>query len=484
MIRESSNAFTQPFFPEMIVRKFFLFQFVAALAALLLSSVASAWTLREEAGYLLGEEEYVYGFPLVMMDVTRQVVTATAQTGEYSAPINQFGRIRTYVNPDFKNVVRISVNSLWSHGFVDLDQEPMIVTIPDAGSRYLVMQALNMWTDDFASVGTRTPEMKSGDFLIAGPKWTGTAPAGIKATFRSTTRYAWVLVQMSAGSPADYSAIHALQDKLKITPLSAWGKPYTPPASVSVDASVDLTATPFDQVRLMTGEMFFRRLATLLKDNPPYAADSGMMSKLKLLGIEPGKDFDPAKLDQKVRKGLNEAPWNVWKLLAEGPYTMSATNGWINMTNLGRYGSDYNTRAFIAYAGLGALTSDDAVYPSAFVDGNGQALDAAYKYVIHFPKGQLPPSAVNVWSISPYRENFYIRNSLNRYGILSSMPLKFNADGSLDIYVQATSPGAERESNWLPTPPSGQFNLTTRIYQPTKAMLDGTYKLPPVTKVQ
>jgi hypothetical protein len=468
----------------MIVSKLALFRAVAAVMAALVSGGASAWTLREEAGYLLGEEEYVYGFPLVMMDVTRQVVTATAKSGEYSAPINQFGRIRTYVNPDFRNVVRISVNSIWSHTFLDLDQEPMIVTIPDSGSRYLVMQALNMWTDDFASVGTRTPDMKSGDFLIAGPKWTGTAPAGIKATFRSSTRYAWVLVQISAASPADFPAIHKLQDQMKVTPLSAWGKPYTPPASVPVDPNVDLTATPFDQVRIMTGEMFFRRLATLLKDNPSYPADSRMMEKLKLLGIEPGEDFDPAKLDQKVRKGLNAAPWNVWKLLAEGPYTMSAVNGWINMTNLGRYGNDYNTRAFIAYAGLGALTSDDAVYPSAFVDGDGHALDAAYHYVIHFPKGHLPPSAANVWSISPYRENFYIRNKLNRYGVLSSMPFKYNTDGSLDIYVQARSPGADKESNWLPTPPTGPFNLTTRIYQPKKEMLDGTYRLPPVMKVQ
>jgi hypothetical protein len=162
----------------------------------------------------------------------------------------------------------------------------------------------------------------------------------------------------------------------------------------------------------------------------------------------------------------------------------AACGGWINYTNLGRYGTDYETRAFIAYAGLGALTSEDAIYPSAFVDGKGHELDAAYNYVMHFPKEQLPPSAVNVWSISPYRGNFYVPNDLNRYGILSSMPLKFNSDGSLDIYLQKTSPGPERESNWMPIPPSGRFNLTTRIYQPTKAVLDGTYKLPPVAKAE
>jgi hypothetical protein len=442
------------------------------------------WTIREGAGYLIGEQAYVYGFPLVMMDVTRRVVTATARSAEYKAPVNQFGRMRTYVNPDFKDVVRISVNSLWSHAFLDLHKEPMIITIPDSRDRYLVMQALNMWTDDFASVGTRTSSTRAGEFLIAGPNWDGAAPSGIKATMRSSTRYAWVLVQISAGSADDFPSIHALQDELKVTPLSAWGQRYSPPHTVPVDPGVDLTATPFDQVRLMSGEMFFRRLAELLHDNPPYPEDGPMLRKLKLLGIEPGKEFNPEKLDPKVRAGLNEAPWNVWKLLAEGPYTMANANGWINMLNLGRYGTDYNTRAFIAYAGLGALSSEDAVYPSAFVDGAGNALDAAYRYVMHFPKNGLPPSASGVWSLSPYRDNFYVHNPIERYGILSSMPLKYNPDGSLDIYIQAGSPGTEKESNWLPIPPSGVFNLTTRVYQPEKRMLDGTYRLPPITRVQ
>jgi hypothetical protein len=153
------------------------------------------------------------------------------------------------------------------------------------------------------------------------------------------------------------------------------------------------------------------------------------------------------------------------------------------MTNLGRYEADYQTRAFVAYMGLGALTSDDAVYPTTYTDRDGHALDATYNYVMHFPKGRLPPSKAGVWSISQYRDNFYVRNKLDRYGILSSMPLKYNADGSLDVYIQAKSPGTDKEANWLPAPPSGMFNLTTRIYQPAKEALDGTYVLPAVTRV-
>jgi hypothetical protein len=371
----------------------------------LLVSTSGCKVAEEAKGVVYGLEEYVYGFPLVLMDITKDKVTAASKAGEYTAPMNQFCRIRTYVSPDYKDVVRISVNSLWSDGFLDLENEPMVVTLPDTGNRYVVMQAMNMWTDNFMSVGTRTPEAKFGNFLIAGPKWNGTAPADVKATFRCSTRYAWVLVQMSCPSPAEYPEINALQDQLKITPLSAWGKPYTPPDNVPINANVDTTATPYDQVRLMTGTMFFKRLAQALKDNPPYPADTAALEKLKKIGVEPGKDFDPSKIDPEVLKGINKTPPLVWMEFATGPYSEKTVNGWLYIMNLGRYGTDYKTRAFVAYVGLGALCKEDAIYPSCFVDGDGKVLDGADKYVMHFDKGQLPPSNAGVWSISQYREN-------------------------------------------------------------------------------
>ncbi len=439
--------------------------------------------LREEVAYIHGMEAYAYGFPLVMMDVTRAVTTATPTAGQYAAPINQFARMRTYVDPDFKNVVRISRSSLWSFGFVDLKEQPIVFTQPDTKGRYVVTQLLNMWTDDFASIGSRTTGTGAGNFLIAGPGWAGTAPADVKATFRSPTRFAWVLTQMACGSPDEYAAINALQDGLALTPLSAWGKDYKPPATLPVDATVDLTATPYDQLRLMTGRAFFQRLASLLTDNPPYEADKPMLATLRKIGIEPGKAFDPAEVDPVILKGLDRVPNDIWGKLTVGPYSAPTVNGWQNPLNLGRYGTDYETRALIAWLGLGALTSDDAVYPSAFVDGNGQVLDGAARYVVHFDKDQIFPSHSGVWSISAYRENFYVRNAIERYGLLSSMPLKYNPDGSLDVFIQNSSPGPEKESNWLPCPPSLPFNVTVRVYQPKPSLLDGTYKLPPLVRV-
>jgi hypothetical protein len=436
----------------------------------------------EELAYVRAMLAYVYGFPLVMMDLTRKVLTATPTSGEYAAPINQWTRMRTPVRWDFNNVVRISVNSLWSVAFLDLANGPSVMTLPDCKNIPFAFRLLNHWTDVFGTAGSRTPERNAGNYLVAGPGWEGSAPADIKQVFRSPTRYAWALVEMSAAGPQDYPTIHALEDQLQATPLGAWGTPYKPPATVPVDSNVDLSATPYDQVRLMTGERFFMELAPLLKDNPPYPGDTTQIDRLRKLGIEPGKEFDPGKMNPAVRKGINDAPAEVWKKFATGPYGMNAPNGWINLLNIARFGSDYQTRAYVAYMGLGAGVADDIVYPSAFVDGDGNALDAGYNYVIHLNKGDMDLSHIGVWSISAYRENFYTQNPLNRYGMLPSMP-KYNPDGSLDVYLQAKSPGPEKESNWLPIPQSGIFNLTMRIYDPKKEALSETLKLPPVKKV-
>jgi hypothetical protein len=450
--------------------------------------------VREQIAYVFGMYAYAYGFPLVMMDMTRQVMTAAPSSGEYAAPMNQFHRLRDFVDPDFKNVVRISRNSLWATAFVDLGAEPVVFSHPATKGRYLVAQVMDMWTDNFASIGTRTTGEEPGHCLIAGPGWHGTPPADTEATYRCDTRYAWILVQIAAADSADFPEVHALQDELTITSLSVWGTGYTPPAQVPVDPAVDITATPFDQVRLMDGPAFFQHLSAVLKDNPPRPADRPMLRKLARIGLDPWQDFDADRVDPATAKGLTRAAKKVWGMLETAPYQMKTVNGWLLPLNLGRCGTDYNTRAFVAFVGLGALWREDAVYPSVFVDGDGKPLDGARAYSLHFGKDELFPSHSGVWSISAYRENFYVHNPIERYGITSGMPLRYNPDGSLDVYIQARSPGPDREGNWLPCPPSGPFNVTVRVYQPRQDMLDGraenhlvvqagTYQIPPIQKV-
>ncbi len=450
----------------------------------LLASTIGCSVVKEGEAYVYGMESYVFGYPLVMMDVTREVLTAAAAPNPEgtAAPIGQLAKMPHYVSPDFKNVVRISLNSLWTTGWVDLEKDAVVLSVPDTMDRYYVFSLMNMWTDVFGSIGKRTTGTGPGSFLIVGPNWKGTAPPDVKQTFRSPTRYAWLLGQTQVNGPDDFAVVNALQAQYRLTPFSAWDKLYTPPDNVPVDPKVDLKATPPDQVARMDAGTFFNRLALAMKDNPPYADDKPMIEKLKKLGIEPGKPFDIAKVDPKIAEGLAKAVKEVQIKMAEDVTKIKNVNGWINMTNLGRYGTDYNTRAGVAYMGLGADMKEDTVYPTAYVDGDGKPLDSANRYVLHFEKDALPPTNA-AWSVSQYKGNFYERNVLNRYVIAPWMPLKFNADGSLDIYLQADSPGPDKESNWLPTPP-GQFNLTLRNYFPKEAAWDGTYQVPPVKKVQ
>ena len=266
--------------------------------------------ISEEVAYLRGLESWVYGYPIVLMDVTRQVLTAApAPNAEgTAAPMDQFAKMPHYVSPDVKQVVRISLNSLWCTGWMDLGQEPVVLSVPDTHDRYYVMSIMDMWTNVFGSVGKRTTGTKPGNFLFVGPNWQGTPPADIKQVFKSPTRYAWILGQTQVNGPSDFAYVNAIQANYKLTPLSQWGKPYTAPTDVPVDKSVDLSKIPPDQVEAMDAGTFFNRLAMLMKDNPPAAEDAEALRKLKDIGVEPGKPFDISKVEpgHRARSGASD----------------------------------------------------------------------------------------------------------------------------------------------------------------------------------
>ncbi len=291
----------------------------------------------------------------------------------------------------------------------------------------------------------------------------------------------WVNAQMQADGPQDYAAVSALQKQYKLTPLSAWGRPWTPPAEVPVPPGAD-TTPPLERVQKLDAGAFFGRLARLMTDNPPAPADGQMLKTLKAVGIEPGKDFDIAAVDPRTAKELQRA-MRTFRILQKALKKLKTDNGWIVIPeDIADYGTDYKTRAGIALIGLGAIRRQDVVYPTAFLDGDGETLDGANRYVLHFDAGQTPPTNVT-WSVSMYDpRGDYVPNAIDRYNLAAWMPFTYNADGSLDLHIQAASPGEGKESNWLPAPTSGPFNLTVRIYWPTDAALDGTYKLPPVRR--
>jgi hypothetical protein len=450
------------------------------LAGLLVVLLLAGWAgYRFGRPFLYGLEAYVYGFPLVVMDLTREQMTSVPQAGEFFAPVNQFAVMTKYPDASFKVIPRTGLDTLFATAWVDVGPEPMVLSVPDTGGRYYVIALFDLWSDVFASIGKRTTGTKAGNYLIAGSGWNGTVPADVTDVYHAPTRWVWVNGQMQADGPKDYDAVNTLQKQYKLTPLSQWGKTYTPPFTVAV-SETSAPASALDRVAKMDANAFFGRLAALMNDNPPAEADAAMIEKLKAVGITPGEPFDFAKLDSATAWGLTEA-MRGYEVLQKGVTKLKTENGWIVMPkDMANYGTDYETRAGIALVGLGAIQSADVVYPAAFIDGDGKPLDGAKSYVLHFDKSQWPPTQAT-WSVSLYDpEGFYIANPINRFSLSAWMPLTYNADGSLDIWIQSEPPEDARMPNWLPSPASGTFNLVVRDYWPTEAVLDGSYALPPV----
>jgi hypothetical protein len=440
-----------------------------------------AWPGAGLVAWLRGAKAYVFGLPMIMMDLTKESMTA-ATAGEIAAPVNQFSCMTSYPDAKFRAVARTGLDTLFATAWADLDEEPLVLSVPDTGGRYYVIALFDMWSNVFASIGKRTTGTEAAPFLIAGPRWQGTPPAGVAKTCRSPTRFVWVNGQMQADGPEDCVEVSKLQQQYKLTPLSAWGTEWSPPADVPLPPGTDSTPA-LQRLAQMDADAFFGRLARLMKDNPPAPADRKRVSTLKAIGIEPGKDFQRVDVDPRIAKGLQRS-MSTLRLLQKAVKRLKTKNGWIVIPeNFANYGTDYMTRAGISLIGLGGIWRQDVVYPTAFVDGRRKTLDGANRYLLHFDAGRTPPTNAT-WSVSMYDpDGFYVPNAIDRYNVAAWMPLTYNADGALDIYIQAESPGEEKEPNWLPAPATGPFTLTVRIYWPRDAVLDGAYTVPPVTRV-
>jgi len=478
---------------------------LSATPALKGSARAEIGVVQEAAALKNGVAAYLYGYPLVLMEVTKKMGSQPNAPGPHGV-INQFVHIWSFPDPNFTIIVSPNADTLYSTAMLDLSQEPIVLHVPDTKGRYYLMQIMDAWSNVFACPGKRTTGTKAGDFAIVGPGWQGTLPQGVKK-LQSPTNMAWIIGRTQCKGKADYAAVNAIQRQYTLTPLSFFGKPYTPPGFGPQDPSVDVTTPPVTQVAKMDAAAFFGRLAMLMKDNPPAPADAAMVKKLAGLGIVPGKPFDPATVNPMVMKGLEKAVNWVKAFFdaaakgTQGPIEESALtkealehlnnvvrrvltnvkNGWmIPPMQLGRYGTNYALRAYVALYGFGTNWPEDAVYPSAQLDGRGRQLNGAQRYVLHFAQGGPPVNAF--WSLSMYNtKQAFVPNPIDRYAIGDRDKLKFNPDGSLDIFIQKESPGKDQESNWLPAP-KDDFSLILRLYWPKKSILDGAWVPPGVQR--
>ena len=447
---------------------------------------ASGTTLATEARPLspsearaIAKDAYIYGFPLVDSYRIQYSYFVDRSGPEYKAPWNTiFNNARVYT-PDDKAIQTPNSDTPYSYVGADLRAEPVVLTVPAVQEgRYYSLQFIDMYTFNFAYVGSRATGNGAGSFLLAGPRWKGEKPQGIKSVIRSETDFVFVLYRTQLFNAEDIENVKKIQSGYRIETLSTFlGKP-APAAPPAVDFVKPLNA---EQAR--TSLEFFNQLNFILQFCPTHPSEKALMARFAKIGVGGGKPFHANALSPEMRKALEDGMADAWATFKNFKETQLDTGKKTSADGFGSRASlngRYLDRMAGAALGIYGNSKQEAIYPAYFVDSGKQPLNGANRYTLRFAPGQLPP--VNAfWSLTMYElpASLLYANALNRYLINSSMlpNLKRAADGGVTLYVQNESPGNDRESNWLPAP-RGPFFTVMRLYWPKPEALDGKWKAP------
>jgi hypothetical protein len=435
----------------------------------------------------VGTDAYVYGIPLMEFERQAQQQTSVTVPNDLSdAPLNRLGSDSQLNSPQpgHQVFVQPNVDTLYTMGHLNLTAGPIVLHVPRvANHRYYVFQFLDPYTNTFAYVGTRTTGDGAGSYLITGPGWHGTVPKGVHQ-IRSSYERVWLCGRTLVNGARDLAAVHRIQKQYRLIPLGQFrrhGLKWKPPRPRRV-------ITKASDPQVPTGLRFYSELGEYLEQNPPPAADAPELQALAKVGIGPGLNPAKAGLSAPVLSGLAEAADDGLAYITNERTTYAAESalahdGWfVPGADTGNFGTDYEWRAIVAVYGLGANEPAEAMYIVGVIDQDDQKLAGGNDYVIHFAAGSLPPARY-FWSLTMYDSDFsLVPNAINRYALANHIPgLRYNADSSLDIYLQHNEPAAAERSNWLPAPASGNFEVTLRLYGPQESALEGKYVYPTIT---
>ncbi|MFI7004376.1 DUF1254 domain-containing protein [Nocardia sp. NPDC050175] len=429
-------------------------------------------TTAPSAGEAIAKDAYIFGFPLVLMDVTKAAAEA-------STPANRFQHAAALPTPARRDVVRLNLDTLYSAAWLDLRAEPMVLQVPAMdGGRYWLMQLLDAWTNTVHDPSSVRPQAKSGapfTYAIVGPGWSGTLPDDVTA-LPVPTPTVWLLGRIQVNGADDLPAVHALQQQLQLVSLSDWTA-RRPAQTVPPAPQADSTP-PAKQVAQMDARTFFDRLCEVLAINSPAPDDAPAMKRLATIGITPGGSvvgLSDAELSSAVDTARQQIPVYL------DPKSVNE-NGWTFDPDIGTYGTNYLQRAAVAWKGLGANLPQDAIYPTLFATAGANGSTGRFR--LHFPADQTPPVDA-FWSLTAYDADSYLMsNPAGIYAIGHQIPVVPNPDGSIDLAVQQADPGPDvPPGNWLPIPESGQFSLTLRLYAPKDEAIQGRWQPPPLTPV-
>jgi hypothetical protein len=444
---------------------------LAAIAATTAKSVpASAQTKAEWPNLIeakaIAEEGFIYGLPIVMNYAVMYEFSVDTKNSQFKAPFNQIKNLAYVATYKDTAVVTPNSDTPYSTLWFDLRAEPMVVSVPAVEkTRYYTVQLIDGNTFNFGYIGSRATGSDAGDYMVVGPNWQGATPPGIKKVFASSTQFAFAAIRTQLFEPADMPNVEKVQAGYKAQPLSAYLKQPAPPAAPSIDF-------PKADAELVK-KNFFEYLDFALQFAPAGPEERAIREKLVRIGVGAGKTFDfkdlPLTHKLEVGLGMKDGEEKVVKYLAEGSKNI---NGWKVGSLFGDrlfYSGDWLKRAAAAKGGIYGNDAAEAVYPLTKTLADGEALDGSKnKYTLTFAAGQYPPVEA-FWSVTMYdgKTQLLIENPINRYLINSPMlpGMKKNPDGSLTLHIQKHSPGADKESNWLPAP-NGEIYLVMRLYWP------------------
>jgi hypothetical protein len=472
-----------------------------AVGALALSAFAGATASASadaqsdyDTGLALGTKAYQYGLPLLDMERLYKTQTSVnVPDGKGNGPVNRFSHLRRLAAASDRNVVAPNHDTLYSLAWLDVSKEPQVVTVPPVKDRFYVIPFYDVYTNNFFNVtsnGKSEPgagdygQTGGGAYAVVPPGFKGKLPKGVKKVQAPQTRV-YIIGRTYIRGEADTKAVNKVQDGYTITPLSKFGTKVPPKAPKTVDKTVETATIPGTQ----PGQDPLALYTALGKELPRFpgpAADKPLLDQIKAIGVGPGRDPATAGLSPDTLRGMRDAVTKgqdtlqselVKKFLAG----FQTHNGYL-IARTGSYGTDYLMRAIVDKIGLGAPRSDIAIYPIAQTDRTAAALNGSKRYVVHIPKGQLPPVGA-FWSLTLYdSDGFFVQNSLRRYLLNDRSNLHVNGDGSIDLFVQSTKPTKpEQVQNWLPAPSGKNFRLFWRMYDAKNLnkVLDGTGWQPP-----
>jgi hypothetical protein len=461
------------------------------LAALIAAGCASSQTKpasRPEEIKAIAQQAYLFGFPMMVMETTRDVDTAVASPTEdlrglNRAPVNQFAHVRAAGDEKTVDQAFPTSETLLSYAWLDLSKQAIVLSLPDAGNRYYQFSLWDGWGNVFFAPSSRTTGDKRRSFAIVGPQWKGQTPEGTER-IQAPTNIVRVMGRTSLRGPNDYGGARYVQDRYELTPLDQWGTGYTPPKEVAVNNAVDARTEPTAQVLSLSGLDYFKQLAELMKKNPPLPEDAEEMNQLARIGLLRGRSLDASQLSQEAITAINEGALAAQEQLRNlaGKPLGEVDGAWVYHRRLGVYGKDYARRAALVLKKLTADLDADLLVVTATKDETGKDLEGKSRYVLHFGKDDLHP-AKSFWALSLYgADQHLVKNPLRRFAVRDRDKLLLNRDGSLDIFIQNKSPGGKKAANWLPAP-VGNFSLMMRLYWPADAALEGSWKMPRLQRV-